>query len=78
VERLHRILERFGYDTNKKVIKNLTKFCSYCQKYGKSLGWFKFVLKDNQDSDFNHFIFVDVMYINDNLILHIINEATRF
>jgi hypothetical protein len=41
------ILECFGYDTNKEAIKNLTKFCFYCQKHSKSLGRFKFVLRDD-------------------------------
>jgi hypothetical protein len=72
------ILERSGHDTNKEAIKNLTKFCSHCQKHGKSPGRFKFVLRDDQDSDFNHSIFVDVMYIDGNPILHIVDEATRF
>jgi hypothetical protein len=72
------ILKRSGHNTNKEAIKNLTKFCSHCQKHDKSLGRFKFVLRDNQDSDFNYFIFVNIIYINSNLILHIVNKATRF
>jgi hypothetical protein len=76
VERLHAILERYDHNTNKEAIKNLTKFCSYYQKYNKFPGRFKFVLRDDQDSDFNHSIFLDVMYIDGNLILYIVDKAT--
>lgn len=78
VERLHKVLERSGHDTDKKAIERLTKYCSFCQKHGKSPGRFKFTLRDDQDSDFNHSIFVDIMYIDGSPVLHVIDEATRF
>jgi hypothetical protein len=62
----------------KKQSKTSPSSVLSARSMGKSLGRFKFVLKDDQDTDFNHFIFVDVMYIDGNLILHIIDEATRF
>ena len=56
------------------ALDQLTKFCSFCQKYGRSLGRFKFTLRE--DLDFNHLIFIDIMYIEGSLILHIIDKAT--
>lgn len=78
VDRLHKVLERSGHDIDKRAIKQLTKFCSHYQIHRKSPGRFKFILREDQDSDFNHTIFVDVMYINGSPILHVIDEATRF
>jgi hypothetical protein len=51
-------------------------FCHYCQKYGKSPGRFRFTLKD--DINFNYNVIVDVMYISGALLLHIVDEGTRF
>ena len=78
-DRLHRLLERAGHeDINKKSIEHLTKYCSHCQLHGKSPGRFKFTLRADQNLVFNFSIFVNVMYIDGNPILHIIDEATRF
>jgi hypothetical protein len=77
IERLHALLERAGHDVEKKAIEKLTKFCALCQKHGKSPGRFKFKLPDDS-IDFNHSIYVDIMYIDNMPILHIIDEATRF
>ena len=57
-------------------MERLTKYCSFCQRYGKSPGRFKFTLRD--DTTFNYSIIVDIMYIDGNPVLHVIDEATRF
>jgi hypothetical protein len=76
-EKLYRVLERSGHDdVNKQAIDHLTKYCSFCQKYGRSPGRFKFTLRE--DLDFNHSVYVDIMYINGSPVLHIIDEATRY
>ena len=76
-EKLYRVLERSRHDDiNRKAINHLTKYCSYCQKYGRSLGWFKFTLY--KDLNFNHLVYVDIMYINGSLVLYIINKVTRY
>jgi hypothetical protein len=75
--RLIKLLERSGHESNRRAVERLTKFCHYCQKHGKSPGRFKFTLK-NDDIDFNHSVFVDIMYIDNNPLLHIVDEATRF
>jgi hypothetical protein len=77
VQRLHDILDRSGHDdVSKKSIEELTKFCEHCQKHGSSPGRFKFKLRD--EVNFNHSIIVDIMYIDNKPILHIVDEGTRF
>jgi hypothetical protein len=75
-EKLYRVLERSGHDIDKGAIDYLTKYCSFCQKYGRSPGRFKFTLRE--DLDFNHSVYVDIIYINGSPVLHIIDEATRY
>ena len=70
------MLDRAGHKTNKKIIDNLTKYCTHCQKNGKSPSRFKFAL--NEDVNFNYSILVDIMYIDGDPILHFVDEATRF
>ena len=77
VKKLHALLERSGYNATTEAIARLTKFCQYCQKHRKSPGRFKFRLSDDT-IDFNHSIYIDVMYINSKPALHVIDEATRF
>ena len=76
--KLQLLLERSGHgnDLDKAVLDKLTKYCSFCQKHGKSPGRFKFTLRE--DVNFNYSIFVDIMYIDSSLILHVVDEATRF
>ena len=78
-DRLHKVLERSGHDdVEKGVFERLTKYCSHCQKHGRSPGRFKFTLRADQDPVFNHSVFVDVMYIDGSPVLHVIDERTRF
>ncbi|RAL62549.1 hypothetical protein DID88_004400 [Monilinia fructigena] len=74
--KFHKVLQRAGYDESHSAIKHLTKYCEHCQLHGKSPGRFKFSLQD--DTEFNHTILVDVMYIANQPILHIVDEATRY
>jgi hypothetical protein len=76
ITKLHDLLKRFDHDVNKAVLKKLTKFCTFCQKYAKSSERFKFVFKN--DVNFNYSIIVDVMYIWNHLILHVIDDVIRF
>jgi hypothetical protein len=75
--KLHSLLERSDHDVKKSVIKKLIKFCIFCQKYAKFSERFKFTLK-NENVNFNYSIIVDVMYIENSLILHVVDDATRF
>jgi hypothetical protein len=74
--KLHDLLERSDHEVEKAALKKLTKFCTFCQKYAKSPERFKFTLKD--DVNFNYSIIVDVMYIENHPILHVVDDATRF
>ncbi len=77
VRRLVDILHRAGYhDVQQRAIEHLTKYCHYCQLYGKAPSRFRFTLKD--DYDFNHCVIVDVMYLDSKPVLHVIDEATAF
>ncbi len=78
IMKLHDLLKRFDHEVKKTALKKLTKFCILCQKHAKSSERFKFILKDDANYNFNYFIIVDVMYIDNNLILHVVNDVTRF
>ncbi|CCU76925.1 integrase and RNaseH domain-containing protein [Blumeria hordei DH14] len=73
---LFRLLQRAGNDVELAAIEMLTKYCHLCQMNGKSPGRFKFSLK--KDYDFNFKIVVDVMWIINNPVLHVIDTATSF
>jgi hypothetical protein len=77
-ERLVRLLERAGHDDDqhRKVINRIIKYCSPCQRFGRSPGRFKFTIRD--DVAFNHTVIVDVMYIDNLPVLHVVDEATHF
>lgn len=79
VNRLIHLLDRSGHNNNhnhRRILENIEKFCHHCQKHGRSPTRFKFTIKE--DVSFNHTIYVDVMYINGEPILHIVDEATKF
>lgn len=77
--RLNDILDRAGYkkSNNRVLLEKIGKFCEKCQRYGPNQKRFKFIPRDI-DICFNHSIFVDILYIDEQLVLHIVNEATRF
>jgi hypothetical protein len=75
-KKLYDLLERFDHEVKKSVLKKLSKFCIFCQKHEKSSRRFKFTLRDHVN--FNFWIIVNVMYIENNFVLHVIDEATRF
>jgi ketopantoate reductase len=76
VERLYRILDRAGYNVDKKTFDYLTKYYNSYQKFGRSLKRFRFTLRD--DLEFNYYIIIDIIYISGNPVLYIIDESIRF
>ena len=76
VRRLHQMLERSRHDTDLSILEHLTKYCKHCQMHDRSFERFSFTIKN--DIDFNYNVIVDIMYINNKPILHIVDEATRF
>ncbi len=75
MKKLYDLLKRVNQEVKKSALKKLIKFCTFCQKYSKSLERFKFTLRD--DVNFNYSVIVNVMYIENTSILHVINEITR-
>jgi hypothetical protein len=57
--------------------KNSLDFVLFCQKHSRSSKRFKFIIK-NDDVNFNFFIIVNIMYIENSLIVHVIDQAARF
>ena len=76
--KLGRILEQFEHENNliKTALTKLIKYCTFCQKHGKLSERFKFILRENVN--FNYFIIVDIMYINNEFIFHVIDEIIKF
>jgi hypothetical protein len=77
IRKLHDLLKRFDHETEKSVLKKLIKFCFFCQKHEKFFERFKFTLR-NDDVNFNYSIIIDIMYIDNHFILHVVDETTRF
>jgi hypothetical protein len=78
IRKLHDLLKRFDHEVKQSVLKKLIKFCTFCQRHEKSSERFKFTLRDDVNMNFNYSVIVDIMYIENNLILHVIDEVTRF
>ncbi len=78
IMKLHDLLKRFDHEVKKAVLKKLSKFCTFCQKYAKSSERFKFTLKDDANCNFNYSVIVDVMCIENHLILHVVDDVARF
>jgi hypothetical protein len=76
IKKLHDLLKRANHEVKKSVLKKLIKFCTFCQKHEKSSERFKFTLRN--DVNFNFSIIMNIMYIENNLILHVVDETTRF
>ncbi|KAI0996015.1 hypothetical protein K3495_g12165 [Podosphaera aphanis] len=75
--RLYNLLHQSNHKVHREAIERLNKFCLICQKNGQSPRRFKFSLHDDS-IDFNHSIYIDIMYIDSKPVLHVVDEATRF
>ena len=76
VRRLHQVLQRSDYEVELHVLEHLTKYCEHCQKHERSSDRFSFIIIDN--IDFNHNIIVDILYIQNQSMLHLVDETIRF
>jgi hypothetical protein len=77
VMRLVKLLKNAGHNNFKeRTLKEITKFCHHCQLNSSAPRQFKFTLKDNRH--FNYKILVDVMYLGNRLVLHVVNASTAF
>jgi hypothetical protein len=78
VKKLYDLLKRADHEVKKSALKKLSKFCIFCPKHEKSYEHFKFTLRDDVNMNFNYSVIINVMYIENNSILHVVDEATRF
>ena len=62
----------------KRHFTDLIGFVFIVKSTAKSPGRFKFTLYNDQDTDFNCSIYVNIMYIDGQPVLYVIDEATRF
>jgi hypothetical protein len=77
VMRLVKLLKDGGHnDFEERTLEEVTKFCHYCQLHSSAPRQFKFTLKDNHY--FNYKILVDVIYLGNKLVLHVVDSATAF
>ena len=76
VRRFTRVLRRARQEVDAKYVEYLTKYCHQCQMNGKSLGRFRFTLKD--DYEFNYSILIDILYLGGRPVLHVVDSATSF
>ncbi len=76
IKKLYDLLKRANHKVKKSVLEKLIKLCTFCQKYVEFSERFKFTLRN--DVNFNYSVVVDVMYVENSSILHVIDEATRF
>lgn len=76
VQRLARVLYKSNHDFNMRALEQIQKFCHHCQMHEKAPGRFKFSLKD--EYNFNHTIIVDVLYLNDKPVMHVVDVSTSF
>ncbi|KAI1002730.1 hypothetical protein K3495_g5472 [Podosphaera aphanis] len=76
-DRLHTLLMRAGHeDVDSSVLKGIEKFCHSCQMNSQSPRRFKFTLPE--DCEFSYEIIVDVMYLSNRPVLHVVDVATAF
>ena len=75
-KKLQSVLEKSKHEINKTMFDRFIKFCIFCQKHSRSSERFKFVLREKVN--FNFSIIVDIMYIDNNSVLHVIDEGTKF
>jgi hypothetical protein len=77
VMRLVKLLKNAGHnDFKERTLEEITKFCHYCQLNSSAPRRFKFTLKD--DRHFNYEILVDVMYLGNRPVLHVVDASTAF
>lgn len=76
-DRLHTLLIKSGHeDVERSILEEIEKFCHSCQMNRQSPRRFKFTL--HEDCEFNYEIMVDIMYLNNRPVLHVVDVAIAF
>jgi hypothetical protein len=73
---LYILLERADHEDHREALIVIEKFCHYCQMKSLKPRRFKFILRN--DCEFNHEIFVDVLFLIFLPVLQIVDQATSF
>ena len=60
------------------MLQRITKFYIFYQKHSRFFDRFRFILKNENNVYFNYIIVIDILYIDDNLILQVIDKETLF
>lgn len=60
----------------RSILQNIVKSCTACQLYAQKPRRFKFTIRENKE--FNHTVYVDIFYIDNHPILHVVDEATNY
>lgn len=60
----------------RSTIEKIAKHCRLCQLHGQSPRRFKFHIRT--EKDFNQVVYLDMMYIANKPLLHVVCEATRY
>ena len=74
--RLISLLHQAGHHENRAEVERLTRYCEYCQKHARKPMRFKFTIRD--DKEFNHTVFIDVLWLDSKPVLQLVDEATGF
>jgi hypothetical protein len=70
------LLERAGHENHREAFIIIEKFCHYCQMKSPKPRRFKFIFRN--DCEFNHEIFVDVLYLIFLPVLQVIDQTISF
>ena len=76
VRRLEIIFDRVDHDFDIRVFCHLIKYCDQYQKQNRAFDRFSFIIKD--DVDFNFNVIVNILYITNKSVLHVIDKTIHF
>ena len=76
MRRFQIVFDRINHDVELHVLYQLIKYCEQCQRHNLFSKRFAFIIKN--DVDFNFNLIVDIFYINNKFVFHVIDEAIRF
>ena len=76
MRRFQIVFDRIDYDVDLHVLHQLIKYYEQCQRHNRFLKRFVFIIKN--DVDFNFNLIVDIFYINNKSVFHVIDETIRF
>ena len=78
---LYKLLRRAHPDeanqSTRQTLEQIAKECETCLRHASKPRRFKLTVGHN-NARFNHVVAVDIMYINNKPILHVVDEATHF